>query len=395
MSMNPSQESFLEQMKDMYTQSHLPCCLLNDQFEILWYNKEAAQAIPLLTMQNGKQILFREASLPKIQAEIAEKGHFILPETVLLPDLLLYSVPAQCGSFYFLQPLKTVPVPPNLQNDNLCAALEHGVHAPALNIFPALSYIKKALKNLNYENKTLDHYLRSIGENTSLQIRNIELISDYTRFDEGVFSQPPVRIDFFQYLRTLCSFIQELLEKKNGSNGNEQKRIELCYEIPDYSLFTLIQTKPLELIFCHLISNSCRFSQSDSRIIIKADQEVRTEKGKEIRYAVISFRDQAGGLPPEIENRIAEPYHFKASSTSGCGLGLPLVLRCITFLGGKLNYITEKDHSTIFRITFPLPDDQDDMFILRSPDDIWDRLELESEIRFSLADAIPYEGPLS
>ena len=39
MSMNPSQESFLEQMKDMYTQSHLPCCLLNDQFEILWYNK--------------------------------------------------------------------------------------------------------------------------------------------------------------------------------------------------------------------------------------------------------------------------------------------------------------------------------------------------------------------
>ena len=79
MSMNPSQESFLEQMKDMYTQSHLPCCLLNDQFEILWYNKEAAQAIPLLTMQNGNQILFREASLPKIQAEIAEKGHFILP----------------------------------------------------------------------------------------------------------------------------------------------------------------------------------------------------------------------------------------------------------------------------------------------------------------------------
>ncbi len=122
---------------------------------------------------------------------------------------------------------------------------------------------------------------------------------------------------------------------------------------------------------------------------------MRTEKGKEIRYAVISFRDQAGGLPPEIENRIAEPYHFKASSTSGCGLGLPLVLRCITFLGGKLNYITEKGHSTIFRITFPLPDDQDDMFILRSPDDIWDRLELESEIRFSLADAIPYEGPLS
>lgn len=394
MSTNPSLDPFLEQIKAMYTQSHLPGCLLNEQFEILWYNKEAAQAIPLLAMQNGNLILFKETSLSKIQQEIAEKGHYILPKTVLLPELLLYSVPAQGGNFYFLQPLKTVPVPPNLQNDNLCAALEHGIHAPALNIFPALSYIKKTLKELSYENKTLDHYIRSIGENTSLQIRNTELISDYTRFNEGLFCQPPVRIDFFQYLRTLCSFIEQLLQEKRWPYEDQKNKVGLHYEIPEGSLFTLIQTKPLELIFCHLISNACRSSEPGNRINIKVKLENRTEEEKEIRYAVISFQDQAGGLPPEIKEHLSEPYHFTAGSTAGCGLGLPLVLRCTAFLGGKLTYFTEKDRSTLFKVSFPLPNDQDDMFILRSPDDIWNRLDLESEIRFSLADAIPYEGPI-
>jgi signal transduction histidine kinase len=65
--------------------------------------------------------------------------------------------------------------------------------------------------------------------------------------------------------------------------------------------------------------------------------------------------DQGPGIPPELLDRIFEPFErFDPSSGLGSGLGLPLSRRLAEILGGALTVDCPAAGGAVFRLTLPL-----------------------------------------
>ncbi|MBL8723065.1 MAG: hypothetical protein JNK49_03425 [Planctomycetes bacterium] len=63
-------------------------------------------------------------------------------------------------------------------------------------------------------------------------------------------------------------------------------------------------------------------------------------------------RDDGPGLPTELGKRILEP--FVSTKERGTGLGLPLAVRVLSFLGGELEPLFDAGPGAAFRIALPL-----------------------------------------
>lgn len=79
-------------------------------------------------------------------------------------------------------------------------------------------------------------------------------------------------------------------------------------------------------------------------------------------YVVLAVRDTGCGIPPELRERILEPFFTTKSPGSGTGLGLAMVYSIVTQHGGHLRIESELGVGSTFSIY--LPDQDDD-----APDD--------------------------
>jgi signal transduction histidine kinase len=66
--------------------------------------------------------------------------------------------------------------------------------------------------------------------------------------------------------------------------------------------------------------------------------------------------DHGSGIPPEVRNRIFEPYYTTKGSGSerrGLGLGLAICQKIAEIHGGRISVSTNLPHGTVFTTTFP------------------------------------------
>jgi signal transduction histidine kinase len=74
-----------------------------------------------------------------------------------------------------------------------------------------------------------------------------------------------------------------------------------------------------------------------------------SDDGKKV---LIEVEDNGPGMPPEIQQKIFEPF-FSTKGSRGTGLGLAVVRKTIEEHGGRLNLESELGHGTMFRIEIP------------------------------------------
>jgi two-component system sensor histidine kinase FlrB len=65
-----------------------------------------------------------------------------------------------------------------------------------------------------------------------------------------------------------------------------------------------------------------------------------------------NFRDNGGGIPEDIRDRVLEP--FFTTRTSGTGLGLAVVNATVSSFNGTLDIQSETDIGTVISITLPM-----------------------------------------
>jgi len=68
--------------------------------------------------------------------------------------------------------------------------------------------------------------------------------------------------------------------------------------------------------------------------------------------ATIEVRDQGGGIPPEIRDKIFNLYF--TTKKSGSGIGLAMSYRVLQLHNGALHFVTEMGRGTTFRLVLPL-----------------------------------------
>jgi signal transduction histidine kinase len=109
-----------------------------------------------------------------------------------------------------------------------------------------------------------------------------------------------------------------------------------------------VRTDPvrLEQILVNLLSNAVRHSPEGGAVSV----EVATAKDA-ITFSVV---DHGPGIPPELHDRIFEPFErFDPHSGIGTGLGLPVSRRLAEVLGGGLTVESRPGAGATFVLTLP------------------------------------------
>jgi len=73
---------------------------------------------------------------------------------------------------------------------------------------------------------------------------------------------------------------------------------------------------------------------------------------------LLRFRDNGGGIPEDIQDRIFDP-NF-STKTSGMGLGLGISRRIVDSMGGQIWFESTPGEGTTFYLHFPAWNEQAD-----------------------------------
>jgi signal transduction histidine kinase len=146
---------------------------------------------------------------------------------------------------------------------------------------------------------------------------------------------------------TIHALVKEAAELLSLSKKNPETRfINRC----DPSLKVQGDEQRLLQVFINLLSNAQDASPPQGKVTI----DTRTEK-----YQVsIRITDEGSGIPPELQERLFEPFYTTKSPGDGTGLGLSLVYNIIEEHAGGIDVTSpvdkNLDRGTCFSVTLPL-----------------------------------------
>lgn len=123
---------------------------------------------------------------------------------------------------------------------------------------------------------------------------------------------------------------------------------EIVYprDIEDVNLYQ--DEKILELILSNLLSNAIKYSPEDTTI--KFDFSILDDR------IVFEVKDQGRGIPQKDQKHIFERY-FRAENAlldQGTGIGLNIAKSHLENMGGSINFESEENKGTKFRVEVPM-----------------------------------------
>ena len=202
------------------------------------------------------------------------------------------------------------------RKDEFLATLAHELRNP-------LAPIKNSLEILrNTEDRTRIARLRDIMDSQLTHlIRLVDDLLDMARINEG-------KIDLRRERITIQSAIGATVESSRWQI--DAQRHEFADALPDEPLWVAADPTRLTQVISNLLSNAAKYTPPGGRIALSA-----TSDGTK---AFVTVTDNGIGIPPDMTQRIFEPFTqsdvSKQHSRGGMGIGLSLVKRLIEMHGG-------------------------------------------------------------
>jgi signal transduction histidine kinase len=116
---------------------------------------------------------------------------------------------------------------------------------------------------------------------------------------------------------------------------------------------TRFEADPVQLkqVLINLIQNAADAIGRKGTIILRARQDEVRIAGRPTRSVVLEVEDSGTGIPPEVQERLFDP--FFSTKENGTGLGLPIAAKIIDQHNGLLDFDTREGHGTTFRVILP------------------------------------------
>ena len=110
----------------------------------------------------------------------------------------------------------------------------------------------------------------------------------------------------------------------------------------------------LEQVLVNLVQNAADSVERDGTVTLRARQGVSKVNRQSTPLVILEVSDTGRGIPPEVQERIFDP--FFSTKDSGTGLGLPIAARIIEKHGGFIQYQSQLNRGTTFSIVLPRPE---------------------------------------
>ncbi len=183
-------------------------------------------------------------------------------------------------------------------------------------------------------------YLQIINQNNQRANRLLNELFELSKMDSPEFSLKPLRTDLCEALRQLCGELVPQLERAGFAYE---------FDIPEESVFVLLDTERFGRLIQNLASNTMRYNTKGTTVTVRL-------KAKDNR-AVIDFSDDGIGIPAHLTPNIFKPFvradDSRSSETGGSGLGLSIAKKIAEAHRGDLTLCTGSDRGCTFRITLP------------------------------------------
>ncbi|MFM1847742.1 MAG: hypothetical protein RL417_1216 [Pseudomonadota bacterium] len=169
-------------------------------------------------------------------------------------------------------------------------------------------------------------------------------------------SQRPARLDLAGLVTKTCGLLR----------GAISPEYNLEFAVPRDAVAVLGIEGKMAQVIINLAINARDAIVSDGKILIAVGESsdpgelARAFHGCELtarRFAVLSVTDNGSGMPPEVVERIFEPY-FSTKKDRGTGLGLSTVAAIVREFGGAIVVDSEVGRGTTFAVYLPLLEEE-------------------------------------
>lgn len=254
----------------------------------------------------------------------------------------------------------------------LTAGIAHEINNPVNFITSGIAGLRGLLDDVM---RVLDRYSKLDGANATAGLKEIERFKEEIRFDEvlnGLFelldnintgSQRTAEI--VRGLRTFAR-LDEDEEKASDIHRNIDSTLimlrneykDLISVKKDYGELPPIICCPgkLNQVFMNIFANAIEAIKSKQNL--EPTEEITVKTGVIHKdgnaFVEIDIGDTGTGVPPEIQDRIFEPFFTSKDVGKGNGLGLSICLGIVKSHGGSIEVDRNHPSGSVFKIYLPL-----------------------------------------
>jgi len=241
-----------------------------------------------------------------------------------------------------------------IQSQKMEAAgtLANGISHDFKNIISIIAGNASLALDETTENSETYYYLKKITDNCN---RATDLVHHLLIFSRGKeLKLTPV--DISKEIKTILNLI----------SSSFPPNIEIIKDINDNCGYIKADVTQIHQVVLNLFKNASHaISGKKGRIKISLEnisiEDTADLKFKDITpgsYAKLSISDSGSGIPPQIINKIFDPYFTTKDEGKGTGLGLAMAHGIIKSHGGFISVDSEVGGGTTFMIYFPLLDEK-------------------------------------
>ena len=199
------------------------------------------------------------------------------------------------------------------------------------------------------DNEQLTDELREEGRtinrqsNTLLQL--INQLLDIAKVKSATGSEDYRRGDIFAFLQMVAEGTRAYAQ---------QKDIELVCQIDGHEIVDFVPDYMVKIVN-NLVSNAVKFTPKGGRVCVEAR--------KEADKLHLTVSDTGIGIAPEHCAHLFEPFYQvnQAKQPNGSGIGLALVYRIVTSLGGSIEVQSTPGEGSAFTVLLPLASKSDEV----------------------------------